>query len=987
VSSLSMRTSGRTRMALSCYQRVCSDPKSMQPPPFERKGGPSSLRSLPVCARYSRVQDGHRVHPVPSYPDDEVDSSTTSHIEDEETEFLRISRDVHLRLQSTQAETFFSAFEARFLNNKFKIPEEGRKAFRDLAAEGKLKTVIKYALAQPMAALTRYGRNPILEMPPVPKGYEAYEGYGNFLIIDLLRITGTAKMRLYSHLTEVVKDPVTLQVRPSLRSIKLCFELTQLKNICPKLTFQEVVDAIADHRATLTDSTNPVVTRRVERIVNTLAQSIFDPLIVFESLPPGTLTDRAATVQTARGEGEEQFTFNLKSGFGFKAEISGIDLYPGNLDSQRRQEYKTTSYSLGQSRLTKMDFTPKGGLNYLSSRPDRVDTEDELLEPYLNQAEYPLTGLTAKVVALLEPLKVRTISIDSGILRYLASRIQKYLWNTLSKYRVFDLIKGVPVEDTLEFMISNLPFVSGDYKGATDSIFHNSTDLWVKQIFDRIAVPPHLRSHIEAIKRDFTRVLLDYSDVYDQEGRRFLKAYCDERGFVLDAKILNAGFWTAFGYVKQLLPEVEQIKNLITDLDPVRQARGQLMGNVLSFPILCLINLTGYLVAAEKFVNEIQKDDFDSISADDRATWHLLTEFFDYGEGGVRRLIASRKMLDRLPVRVNGDDILFQASVRFYLIWSASIIEVGFQKSVGKNYFSEFFFTVNSQIFYPGTSSGKYTYFLYGPHRMNHIWWSGLSPDFLRRRTDFRSLVGKDSATIADSRTFLSAVQRDFLETVPSGQRKLWNSLFLENNREFLDSFDSYERPLRVQRKGEDPKRIPRGSFRVSRTLPVRLGGLGIELNEPEHLTHSQKVLALRLALADGKSPFTLGETPFINTLLRPFRRYFDHKYPIRTVSWREKEQLEEKFQVVPLTQFMIIQMSRLYPLWREPPPDDISFHKEELASYTERMFKWSLQCRRALKANASELTLDELNVSTVPVDRVILFPKDVSLFGDLLIE
>jgi hypothetical protein len=872
-------------------------------------------------------------------------------------DFLASSRWINFNLQETQAETFFAAFETRFLG-KSKISALGRKNFRDLAAQGKLKTVMKYALAQPMARLTRFGSTPVCEMPPVPKGYEAYAD-SEFLIMDILKLTGTTRMRLYSHLTELTAD----KSRPTKRAIKWCFELTQMKNICPKLTFLEVADAIKDHHDTLTDATNPEVSGQVERIVNTICQSIFPPIITYNSLPPGTLTDRSALIERCR-DADALSTLKLRSGQGFKAHVSGLDEAPQSDQTFHRM----ISHALAMDSLQEMSVPVRQSTHFipeLRARPSRLDTEDEIMEPYLDPSSFSTDENRAHIVALLEPLKVRTISIDSGILRYLASRLQKYLWNTLSKFPVFDLIRGVSVEDTLEFMIRGLPFVSGDYKGATDSIFHNSTDLWVHQIFSRLAIPSHLSKHFEAIKRDFTRVLLDYSNTYDQEGRMFLKAWCMEKEFLYD--FTGKSFWDAYSDLVTDFPELYGLrKHLLADNTVVRQARGQLMGNVLSFPILCLINLTGYLVAAERFVNVYKYSDISDPA--DQATWNLLTEFFSYGKGGKRRLMRSPLLLRRLPVRVNGDDILFQGSRRFYQIWSDAIKDVGFQKSVGKNYFSEYFFTVNSQIFVPrDEGTDMYSPYKFTPERMNHIWWSGLTPDFLRRRTDFRSLVGKDSATIADSRMFLAPVQAEFLKTVPIAQRDTWNRLFLSNNREFIESFDSFGKPLSKDKK-------VKGHFRVSRSLPIKLGGLGLELPEKEELTYSQRILALRL-LNDDSCPYRLGESPLINTLLRPYREYLENRYPVRNVTRKQREELEVNNRVVDLTEFCIQATARLYPFWREPPPDDIAFRKEALASFTEKVFRWALTCRRGLKKIAEEVDFSSDFLRSLPLDRVVIFP------------
>jgi hypothetical protein len=98
------------------------------------------------------------------------------------------------------------------------------------------------------------------------------------------------------------------------------------------------------------------------------------------------------------------------------------------------------------------------------------------------------------------------------------------------------------------------------------------------------------------------------------------------------------------------------------ELDPVKQTTGQLMGSTLSFPILCAVNLVCY--------------------------WKTLETFLG-------RKVAARQ----LPVIVNGDDILFRCNEEFYKLWLVNIREVGFELSIGKNYVSKSFLTVNSTGF------------------------------------------------------------------------------------------------------------------------------------------------------------------------------------------------------------------------------------------------------------------------------------------------
>jgi len=93
------------------------------------------------------------------------------------------------------------------------------------------------------------------------------------------------------------------------------------------------------------------------------------------------------------------------------------------------------------------------------------------------------------------------------------------------------------------------------------------------------------------------------------------------------------------------------------------QANGQLMGSPLSFPILCAANLLGYVLAWEEY----------------------------HGRPVGR--------LDKLPVLINGDDILFKANDRFYTIWQRIVKSIGFDLSVGKSYFDKRFCTVNSKLY------------------------------------------------------------------------------------------------------------------------------------------------------------------------------------------------------------------------------------------------------------------------------------------------
>jgi len=88
----------------------------------------------------------------------------------------------------------------------------------------------------------------------------------------------------------------------------------------------------------------------------------------------------------------------------------------------------------------------------------------------------------------------------------------------------------------------------------------------------------------------------------------------------------------------------------------VIQNRGQLMGNLLSFPLLCLVN-------------------------------YLAFRFFS-GLGS-----------ESLPVKVNGDDIVFRSSREVYERWSAGVQGAGLTLSPGKTMVDSRYFSLNSKIF------------------------------------------------------------------------------------------------------------------------------------------------------------------------------------------------------------------------------------------------------------------------------------------------
>jgi len=258
--------------------------------------------------------------------------------------------------------------------------------------------------------------------------------------------------------------------------------------------------------------------------------------------------------------------------------------------------------------------------------------------PIIKGDHYIYCHERVQMIALLEPLKIRTISKGNS-LHYWSSRcVQRLMHKSIKKLIPLSLVgESLQVDHLMELVkrttamatkfgipVSEFDhFVSGDFKGATDYLDINRTKLVFEAFLARMCPGEGLPTY----------------DVNPQ-----WKWLVDRwRSVIFEQELhYKHGAW-------------EEI---------VQQANGQLMGSNLSFPILCIVNLISY--------------------------WEALEEHFD-------TLIS----IEDLPVLVNGDDILFMSpgpESGFYAKWKSSITEAGFRLSVGKNYIHNQLLTVNSEM-------------------------------------------------------------------------------------------------------------------------------------------------------------------------------------------------------------------------------------------------------------------------------------------------
>lgn len=233
----------------------------------------------------------------------------------------------------------------------------------------------------------------------------------------------------------------------------------------------------------------------------------------------------------------------------------------------------------------------------------------------------PSDSPKVKAIALSEPLKVRMITAAESQTKVLQP-FQQALWRYLSEQPQFCLTNGVkaPWSEHESFENDTLPWIyrietmikeirdrsdendlwlSGDYTAATDNFPMSVTEALIEGILSEIEHQP---------TKDWVRWECSSHEILYPDG--------------------------------------------IVD----RQTSGQLMGSLLSFPLLCFLN--------------------------------------DY--------IVSYSGFEKFSYLINGDDVVARGSGETINKWRAQAPQVGLSLSLGKNFIDPEFCTVNSQLFFNG---------------------------------------------------------------------------------------------------------------------------------------------------------------------------------------------------------------------------------------------------------------------------------------------
>jgi len=296
----------------------------------------------------------------------------------------------------------------------------------------------------------------------------------------------------------------------------------------------------------------------------------------------------------------------------------------------------------------------------------------------------------ATPVGLAEAFKVRIITKSDPYRMTVLRPVWKKVHNILRHQRAFQLI-GEPVTEELINKVfgrtlgPGMLFFSGDYEAATDNLHSWVSETIGQAIAEKLQLGP-----------ETTRLLIDSLTRHEIEQP-------------------NGEFKT--------------------------QRRGQLMGSITSFPILCIAN-----AAVTRWAYEVGQQ-----------------------RGKLR--------LNAIPMLINGDDVAAKLSLLGYKVWRNIAHFCGLKESVGKTYISREFVDINSTSFMFKENS---TYPEPAFRRIKQVN-LGLAYGLKRSSAD----QGNDErAPIGD----LGSLYRELIESAPGELRKPLHFLFLEKNKAAMEA-------------------------------------------------------------------------------------------------------------------------------------------------------------------------------------------------------
>jgi hypothetical protein len=295
--------------------------------------------------------------------------------------------------------------------------------------------------------------------------------------------------------------------------------------------------------------------------------------------------------------------------------------------------------------------------------------------------------MTGNATHLCEPLKVRSITTASAF-EFLAGKPFQDVFSKRMK-RCENMCFGREVSETdINLLIhrskkyfgdntNNMYFLSGDYESATDNLNPKLSRIVDNYMVESLGLDFSIPSDSDVAKRLWF-IMAKIFEYMKPEGPS-----CTKRNWINVNLYIKLMFErSALGKktvlsVRDTLWSGRLIQDKVSSPQPFIQTMGQLMGDIKSFPVLCVINL-----ALWNHVNSNRRQSrmvCSEIPLLDVKTFEK--EFIDP------------------PCLINGDDFLAYAPKEIVDKWFELVVEFDLKASIGKTYVSKKVAQINSTNF------------------------------------------------------------------------------------------------------------------------------------------------------------------------------------------------------------------------------------------------------------------------------------------------
>lgn len=495
---------------------------------------------------------------------------------------------------------------------------------------------------------SRWGPNPL---PPVPmvdweewttKGiYDSRDCVVSQVSVDTVVPWYLFRNDLGRRYQSVIKG------KASAETIQFAYNIQMSKKGCPEVTEDFVLDALRDHRSTLTKSC-PDPSPTDEELMCQSGQTTF--MTNYSTVCRSKdefyllLEDAIDYLLPALLEGSQVSREKLMKccpAPSTKACYEKQGVRGGSREFIRDTLIKLGHISLESDFLYRMYETRSEGVKEL--RTSVCGTDEDIMEDLWERAlkkdiPYEERRCKCSVVPIIEPLKVRVITKSEAIPQYLSKAWQQAIHSGLRRLKPFSALDhpldGTDINDLVQSSRSiEGAWRSGDYKGATDGLDQRVTEIVASKIL-RFLSPWLTEGELHMLMSNLVNQEIEYPQLDSEPG---------------DTNI---------------------------------QRNGQLMGSILSFPILCVINYMTYFLSVSRLSEGFH-------------VWRLDGKP-ERDQRSIRRL---RNRFRKEPVLINGDDILWKGCNGQYIRWEDNLRYFGFKLSQGKNLCSEKFLMINSQLY------------------------------------------------------------------------------------------------------------------------------------------------------------------------------------------------------------------------------------------------------------------------------------------------